>query len=109
MPRLQSRLHDALWSVASIALVLAVWESGVRVFRLPVYLLPGPGYVMVAVAEHWRVLTSQAVVTMAEVLAGFVAAALVAIPLAMLVVVSPVLERLIYPPMVATQSIPKIA
>jgi NitT/TauT family transport system permease protein len=46
---------------------------------------------------------------MAEVLAGFLAAALVAIPLAMLVVVSPVLERLIYPPMVATQSIPKIA
>jgi NitT/TauT family transport system permease protein len=103
------RGQDVLWSAASIALVIALWEAIVRLFRVPVYLLPGPAYVMVAVSEHWHTLGSQAVVTMAEVLAGFLAAALVAIPLAMLVVVSPVLERLIYPPMVATQSIPKIA
>jgi len=106
---MSSRTHDILWSAASLALVVILWEASVRLFRIPVYLLPGPGYVVAAVAEHWRSLVSQAVVTMAEVLAGFLAAALVAIPLAMLVVVSPVLERLIYPPMVATQSIPKIA
>jgi NitT/TauT family transport system permease protein len=106
---LGGRIQDFLWGMASFALVLILWEAIVRVFRIPVYLLPGPAYVMAALAEHWQALVSQSVVTMAEVLAGFLAAALVAIPLAMLVVVSPVLERLIYPPMVATQSIPKIA
>ena len=106
---MRSRSQDYLWSAASFAIVVSVWEGAIRLFRVPVYLLPGPGYVLVAVSEHWRSLVSQSVVTMGEVLAGFVAAALVAIPLAMLVVASPVLERLVYPPMVATQSIPKIA
>jgi NitT/TauT family transport system permease protein len=103
------RAGNFLWTAVSLAIVVVVWEAGVRLFRVPVYLLPGPGYVLAAVLEHWRALVSQAVVTMGEVLAGFVAAALVAIPLAMLIVVSPILERLVYPPMVATQSIPKIA
>jgi NitT/TauT family transport system permease protein len=81
----------------------------VRLFGIRAYLLPGPGDVIMALGKHWQLLMSQSLVTMGEVLAGFLAAALVAISLAMLVVVSPVLERLIYPPMVATQSIPKIA
>lgn len=103
------KTRDYLWTAASLALVVAFWEAGVRLFRVPLYLLPGPGYVLVAVIENWRALVSQALVTMGEVLVGFAASALVAIPLAMLVVVSPILERLVYPPMVATQSVPKIA
>src|SRR3989441_13059050 len=93
------RLRDSLWTVAALFLVIALWEGGVRLSRVPLYLLPGPGYVLQAVIEHWQALLGQAVTTMGEVLAGFVLAALVAIPLAMLVVVSPVLERLVYPPM----------
>jgi len=103
------RGQEFLWSVASIALVILVWEALIRIFRIPLYLLPGPGPVIEALARHWRALATQSLVTMGEVLGGFLTAALVAIPLAMLVVVSPVLERLIYPPLVATQSIPKIA
>jgi NitT/TauT family transport system permease protein len=103
------RVRDLLWTGASLALVIALWEGGVWLFRVPPYLLPGPGSVLQAVIEQRQALLGQAVVTMGEVLAGFGLAALVAIPLAMLVVVSPVLERLVYPPMVATQSIPKIA
>jgi len=98
-----------LWTAASLGLVFALWEAVVRVFRVPSYLLPGPSEVFVALVGHWGNLVGQSVVTMGEVLIGFAAAALVAIPLAMLIVVSPVLERLLYPPMVATQSIPKIA
>lgn len=109
MVALASGSRNYLWSVASLGLVIGVWEAGVRLFRIRAYLLPGPGDVMAALGQHWRLLVSQSAVTMGEVLAGFLAAALVAISLAMLVVVSPVLERLIYPPMVATQSIPKIA
>jgi NitT/TauT family transport system permease protein len=101
--------RNYLWSAASLGLVIAGWEAGVRLFGIRAYLLPGPGDVIMALGKHWQLLMSQSLVTMGEVLAGFLAAALVAISLAMLVVVSPVLERLIYPPMVATQSIPKIA
>jgi NitT/TauT family transport system permease protein len=93
----------------SLVLVFGVWEGVVRIFRIPAYLLPGPLEVAGALVEHWRNLVNQSLVTMGEVLLGFAAAAVVAIPLAMLIVVSPILEKLLYPPMVATQSIPKIA
>lgn len=98
-----------LWTAASLGLVFVMWEGVVRLFRVPSYLLPGPIEVSVAVVEHWRNLVNQSLVTMGEVLLGFAAAAIVAVPLAMLIVVSPILEKLLYPPMVATQSIPKIA
>lgn len=105
----RQRARDYLLSAVSMLMVLVVWEASVRLFRLPVHLVPSPAQVLAATIEHWPSLLSQSVWTVAAMLAGFLTAAAVAIPLAMLIVVSPVLERLIYPPMVATQSIPKIA
>jgi NitT/TauT family transport system permease protein len=101
--------HPLLWTLLSFAIVFVAWELTVRLFALPEYLLPGPEPVFVALAQNIRTLAAQSLWTGGTVLAGFVVAAAVAIPLAMLIVISPVLERLLYPPMVATQSIPKIA
>ena len=101
--------HPFLWTLLSFAIVFVAWELTVRLFALPEYLLPGPEPVFVALAQNIRTLTAQSLWTAGTVLAGFLVAAAVAIPLAMLIVISPVLERLLYPPMVATQSIPKIA
>ena len=101
--------HPLLWTVLSFAIVFVAWELTVRLFALPEYLLPGPEPVFVALAQNIKTLAAQSLWTAGTVLAGFLVAAAVAIPLAMLIVISPVLERLLYPPMVATQSIPKIA
>ena len=101
--------HPFLWTLLSFAIVFVAWELTVRLFALPEYLLPGPEPVFVALAQNMRTLAAQSLWTAGTVLAGFLVAAAVAIPLAMLIVISPVLERLLYPPMVATQSIPKIA
>ena len=108
-PALWERMPDSAWTVLSMLLVFGGWEAAVRALRIPSYLLPRPSEIVVALTEHWRSLLGQSLVTMGEVLGGFVVAAVVAIPLAMLIVISPVMERLLYPPMVATQSIPKIA
>ena len=101
--------HPFLWTLLSFAIVFVAWELTVRLFALPEYLLPGPEPVLAALAKNIRTLAAQSLWTAGTVLAGFLVAAAVAIPLAMLIVISPVLERLLYPPMVATQSIPKIA
>ncbi|HEY1362942.1 MAG TPA: ABC transporter permease [Xanthobacteraceae bacterium] len=106
---MHARIHHLLWTAGSFAIVFAVWEAVVRLFAMPQYLLPGPGPVFVALARNFAVILSQTWWTAATVLAGFVIAAAVAVPLAMAIVISPTLERLVYPPMVATQSIPKIA
>jgi len=99
----------SLWTAGSFLLILVSWDLAVRVFSIPSYLVPAPLDVAAALVEHWRVLGQQALWTTATVLAGFAAATVVAVPLAMLIVISRVAERLLYPPMVATQSIPKIA
>ena len=103
------RAKQHLWTVASFLLIVILWDLAVRVFRLPVYLVPSPLDVVRELTAQWRPLGFHSLWTTLAVLIGFIAAALFAVPLAMLIVVSRVLERLLYPPMVATQSIPKIA
>jgi NitT/TauT family transport system permease protein len=104
-----ARFHAVFWTLGSFAIVFAVWELIVRLFAMPQYLLPGPVPVFAALADNFGPILNQTLWTTATVLAGFILAAAFAIPLAMMIVISPLLERLVYPPMVATQSIPKIA
>lgn len=106
---MSERLQRMAWSVGSILLMVLVWDLACRIFSIPEYLVPSPAKVFAVAVEQWRSLAMQTVWTTLAILGGFVAAAVVAIPLAMLIVTSPTLERLLYPPMVATQSIPKIA
>ena len=106
---MRAHKHALLWTLGSFLIVFAIWELTVRLFAMPEYLLPGPEPVFVALAKNIGTLAGQTIWTAGTVLAGFIIAAAFAIPLAMLIVVSPTLERLLYPPMVATQSIPKIA
>jgi NitT/TauT family transport system permease protein len=103
------RIHPLLWTVGSFAIVFGVWQTVVWLFAMPQYLLPGPGPVFLSLANNFATILNQTWWTTATILAGFIIAAAFAIPLAMMIVISPLLERLVYPPMVATQSIPKIA
>ena len=98
-----------VWAGASFLVLFVLWDLAVRLFKIPIYLVPGPLKVLQSIIDQWQPLAVQSMWTSAAILAGFIAAALFAIPMAMLIVVSPTLERLVYPPMVATQSIPKIA
>jgi NitT/TauT family transport system permease protein len=93
----------------TIALVIVFWEVVVRVFALPEYLLPPPSGILEAFGEEWRYLAPHTLVTIYEILAGFFLSIAIGIPLAMLIVYSPLLERAVYPLLVASQSIPKIA
>jgi NitT/TauT family transport system permease protein len=95
--------------VASFVLVIIAWDLLVRILGIKPYLLPSPLAVWNSIVENWRTLGMHTLWTTGAILAGFILAGVVAIPLAMLIVVSPVLKRLLYPPMVATQAIPKIA
>ncbi|MGH7087282.1 MAG: ABC transporter permease [Stellaceae bacterium] len=106
---MQKHIGPLAWTVGSFAIVFALWELVVWLFRFPEYLLPGPAPVFGSLTTNIVALASQAKWTAGTIVLGYVAAAAIAIPLAMIIVVSPTMERLLYPPMVATQSIPKIA
>lgn len=100
---------DAFWMFLSLAIVLVLWEALVMVFGFPGHLLPRPVAVVYSVIEHWGTIVDNAGNTTVAVLVGYVMAVVFAVPVAILIVISPQVERLLYPPLVATQSIPKIA
>jgi NitT/TauT family transport system permease protein len=103
------RLKNFTWSAGSFLLIFVLWDLTVRIFKIPAYLLPPPLVVLDTIAQHWRTLGIQTLWTTGTILAGFIFAAVIAIPAAVLIVVSPALARLLYPPIIATQAIPKIA
>lgn len=95
--------------VAALAGLVVAWELVVHLAGVPEYLLPAPSGIAVAAAAQWQYLAFHGAVTLWEILWGFAMAIAVGIPLAMLIVYSPVFERSLYPLLVASQSVPKIA
>ena len=99
------------WGPPAVTVIgaAALWEAVVRGFALPEYLLPAPSGIVSAFSAEWRYLGPHTGVTVYEILWGFTLSIAVGIPLAMAVVYSPALERGVYPLLVASQSVPKIA
>lgn len=95
--------------VLAYLLLVAVWQAATAVFHIPGFLLPSPAAILERAAHDPSQLIRHSLVTLQEVLEGFVLGAAVSIPLGILVVYSRLLERLIYPFLVAFQAIPKVA
>lgn len=96
----------ALWTLIGL---LIFWELSVIVFDVPVYTLPAPTRIVEEIIEYWPRLLVNAGYTLSEVLTGYALAVCIAIPLAVIVTYSRLAERCVYPLIVATQSIPKVA
>jgi ABC-type nitrate/sulfonate/bicarbonate transport system permease component len=105
MNELTSR-HPWLPPLLLTASLLAVWELGVRITETPRWLLPAPSDVALAFVVDWPILWPNALVTLSEVLAGFALALVSGVGLGIAVVRSPALERVLYPIIVASQTIP---
>jgi NitT/TauT family transport system permease protein len=89
--------------------VLSAWEGGVRLGSVPAYLLPPPSSIVYRIVADWRLLGMHTWVTTGEVLVGYVLAVIVSIPLAALLARFRPLENALYPLLVASQTVPKVA
>ena len=101
--------QSAAVPVLSLIALFAVWEAVVRVFDLPVFLLPAPSVIWQASTEQVGTLFGHTVVTLRTVLYGFFVSVLISLPLAVVITSSQWLANVIYPVLVLTQSIPKVA
>ena len=90
---------------------LALWEAAVRLFRIPIFILPPPSAVALALyrgaasgiyLEHFWI-------TLAETLLGFAVGSLVALVLGTALAASRAVEYFLYPYIVMFQSMPKVA
>ncbi|KQL49918.1 ABC transporter permease [Brevibacillus choshinensis] len=100
----------SVWFGISIALFLIVWEAGCRLLHVPPFILPPPSAVVVSLWDLRATLFGLHLwVTLKEVLLGLSVSILFGILLAFAMNMSRVVERLVYPYIVISQTIPIIA
>jgi ABC-type nitrate/sulfonate/bicarbonate transport system permease component len=86
--------------------LLLGWQLAVRLTGTPRWFLPAPSDVLLSFVTDWDILWPNALVTLSEVLAGFLLALAAGIGLGIAVFRSPTLERVLYPLIIASQTIP---
>lgn len=103
--RWRGAIAPALFLVAAACL----WELGVRLFDVPDYILPSPSRVLLTFFTHLSFLWGHTLVTFLEILVGLALGASGGFFLAVAISYSPVVERTLYPLMIASQMIPVFA
>jgi len=103
--------NQAIVIPVSLVIALIFWETVVRIGDFPSFILPPPGLVWL---RFWQVLRDGSLlrnilVTLGEVVAGLFLGVSVATTLGYLLAKSPVVERLLSPYVIASQSIPIVA
>jgi NitT/TauT family transport system permease protein len=92
-----------------IVVIFVLWDLTIRLFKIPPYLIPTPLAVAKMLVEESPRLLREGLVTAYATLGGFGLSILFGIPVAMLIAYSRVVESFVYPLLVFSQSIPKIA
>ena len=96
-------------ATGAFVVLVAAWEVGVRVARIPAFVLPPPSAIWLKFLGDIPLLAQHALVTIQEVVAGFLVAAVFGLLVAILIVQFRTVERVVYPYVIASQTVPKIA
>jgi NitT/TauT family transport system permease protein len=92
-----------------IAAIFVLWDVVIRIFKIPPYLIPAPWDVAKMLVAEWPRLWRESLFTGYATLGGFGLSILFGIPIAMLIAYSRLVESYVYPLLVFSQSVPKIA
>lgn len=107
-PRARRRRRLPL-SLLVILAVVALWELVVRMARVPQFVLPPPSAVLLEVAERPGLLAAAALTTVGEALGGLLLAGVAAFAFAVGAVHSRLLDRMLTPLVIVSQTIPIIS
>ena len=105
------RLLLSAWvrPVLLVLVLLVVWDLTIRLFRIPPYLIPSPWSVVQQLGAEWPRLLKESIPTTYATLGGFALSIAFGIPMALVIAYSRTVESFVYPLLVFSQSVPKIA
>lgn len=106
------RLRAIGWNLIpplTFVAIVGLWSASIQIFKIPAYLLPGPGAVFQRLITDAGMLWLNAKVTLTEIVLGFGLTVVTAIPLGLLIALSPLAKQTLYPPIMLLQLVPKIA
>ena len=104
--RLRSMSRKYLSAIALTVALLVAWELIVRLGHVPEYLLPAPTQILADLKTDWVILWPAMLVTLREVLIGFVIATVAGVGLAVVLHLYGPLRRAVYPILIGSQTIP---
>ena len=105
----RDRLRFFATPPATLAGLVVLWELIVTLFPIPAFILPGPVAVWKAAAAFGTNSIPHLIATISVALAGFAVAIIVGVFLAVIIVHSRALARVLTPVLVILQIVPKIA
>jgi NitT/TauT family transport system permease protein len=96
-------------SIGAVIGLIIVWQAAVMVFHVPTWLLPAPSAIWLEFVKQAHLLGKHVAATGTGAIGGLAIGSASGIILAVLMVQSPLLQRVLMPLLVIDQSIPKIA
>jgi NitT/TauT family transport system permease protein len=106
-----SSSSDNLISLVGFLLLVCAWELAIHLFEIPDYILPAPSAIAKSLYNGFAsgIFIYNLMVTAIQTLAGFFLAAILGTALGAVVAQFDIVERVVYPWLVALQALPKIA
>lgn len=109
MKALRFFVREYALSGVFILVLLCVWELVVHVFNIAPFILPAPSQIFVKLIGNYALLLSHGSVTLVEAIGGFLLGATAGITCAIAMARSRVIERMLYPLVISSQTFPKEA
>ena len=105
----RERMTALVYPIGMMVVLLAAWEAATRAFAIPPYLLPAPSEIIRSMDTNSGVLLQQSAETTIEILLGFALSVVVGVPLALAIFLWKPFARAVYPLLVSSQAVPKVA
>jgi len=106
---MRRRAKTFLAAAVVLLLLFGAWEAAVRLLHVPAFIAPPPSRVALVFISRLPLLMHHAATTLVEIVLGMTLGTASGIALALLVFYSPVLERALYPLIIASQMVPIFA
>lgn len=103
------RVGDWFYPTATIIALVVLWDVSIRVFAIRSFILPSPAEVYQSLVRDWGMLFPNLLYTVYEILGGFFLSVVIGVGLAVAIVSWRPIEKSLYPILVGTQVIPKVA
>jgi len=108
VPRSGSLFAGVLWPLLSGAIGLALWEGLVRLFKVPLFILPPPSQVVITIVDQWWYLLSQLAITTFAAGLGLIMAVVFGLAAGAAITASRLVDRMLTPWLVIAHAVPKV-
>jgi NitT/TauT family transport system permease protein len=105
----RDRMAGMIYPIGMMVGLLVLWQVAAALFALPPYLLPAPTAILQSMVSNAAVLIKQSLGTTIEILLGFALSVVVGVPLAMAIYLWRPFARTVYPLLISSQAVPKVA